>query len=456
MKTAKTTVWRIAVPLVAALLLPRAALAQMPPPGQQPYPPQQAPQSQPTFSQAQLDQMLAPVALYPDQLLSQMFMAATYPLEVVEAARWSQANPNLQGDAAVQAVAGQNWDPSVKSLVAFPQVLGWMDQNLEWTQSVGDAFLAQQGQVMATVQNLRTRAQTAGTLRSDDRQTVVDQNGAILVQPANPQVVYVPYYDPFVVYGAWWWPAFPPVVWRPWPRYVVHPGIAISWAPGIHVSAGFFFGDFDWRRHQTRVVRVNNFYYNNTTVVHNDVRRDNVPRDFHPAPVVRAPGAWQHDPDHRRGVAYRAPEVQRQFGAQNQRREEERRAAPRPEMRDDREHHSDARPMPRYTPQAQHSFEAPQPFQAQRQVQAQRQFDAPRPVQAQQQVQAPHQFETPRQFQVQAPRQFEAPRQVQAQRQFEAPRQVQAPRQFQAPHQFAAHHDFERSMPRGQHERRPA
>jgi Protein of unknown function (DUF3300) len=260
-------------------------------------------QERAAFSQAELDQMLAPVALYPDPLLSQMLMAATYPLEVVEAARWSKAHPGLQGDAAVKAAAGEGWDPSVTSLVAFPQVLAWMDENLKWTSAVGDAFLAQQPQVMDTVQALRARAQDAGNLRSDDRVVVTREGPTIVLVPADPQIVYVPYYDPFIVYGTWWWPAYPPVYWRPWPGYVVRPGFVVVWTPGIRVTSGFFFGAFDWSHRQARVVRVNNYYYNRTVIVNRQVT------------VNRTPGAWQHDPGHRRGIAYRDPGVQRRYTA---------------------------------------------------------------------------------------------------------------------------------------------
>jgi Protein of unknown function (DUF3300) len=243
-------------------------------------------QERAALSQAELDQMLAPVALYPDPLLSQLLMAATYPAEVVEAARWSKGRPGLQGDAAVKAAAGQGWDPSVTSLVAFPQILVWMDENLPWTRAVGDAFLAQQPQVLDTVQTLRARAQNAGNLRSDDRVLVEQDGPAIVVVPADPDVVYVPYYDPLVVYGTWWWPARPPVRWRPGPGYRAPTGNAVHWAPGIRVGSSFFFGALDWPRRQARVVRVN-----------------------------RAPGAWQHDPGHRRGAAYRDPSPQRRDAA---------------------------------------------------------------------------------------------------------------------------------------------
>jgi len=256
-------------------------------------------QAQPAYSYSQqnLDQMLAPIALYPDALLSQILMAATYPLEVVEAARWARARPGLAGDDAVRAAEIEDWDPAVKSLVAFPQVLARMDENLQWTQSLGDAFLDQQEQVMDTVQALRRKAQAAGNLRSDERLSVVESGPRLLLQPANPQVVYVPYYDPLVVYGSWWWPAYPPVYWRPWPGYYARPAYAggFYWGSPIGVSAGFFFGTIDWRQRQVRVVHVNNYYYNPTTLRHAHAS---------PPPGVRRPGIWHHDSDRRRGIAY--------------------------------------------------------------------------------------------------------------------------------------------------------
>ena len=250
-------------------------------------------QAKPVFTQQQLDQMLAPVALYPDSLLSQILMASTYPLEIVEAARWSKANPNLKGDDAVKAAEQNGWDPSVTSLVAFPQVLTMMDSNLSWTERLGDAFLAQQPQVMETVQNLRQRAYAAGNLRSNDQVRVDQQGQTIVIEPPNPQVVYVPYYDPRVVYGPWWWPEYPPAYWGPWPGYYVRPGFGVNfaWGVGITVGAGFFFGAFDWPHRHIRVIPVNNFYYRNN--------------------VVRV---WEHDPVHRLGVPYRGVELRQRFG----------------------------------------------------------------------------------------------------------------------------------------------
>ena len=169
------------------------------------------------FRQEELDQMLAPIALYPDDLLSQVLIAATYPLEVVEAARWIQANSNLGGDQLAAALEQKDWDPSVKSLVNFPSVLLMMSDNLEWTEMIGDAFLAGEDQVMDTIQRLRQKAQSQGYLRSTN-ELIVDsdpQTREIIIEPYDPEVVYVPVYDPIVVYGPWWWPAYPPFRYYP-------------------------------------------------------------------------------------------------------------------------------------------------------------------------------------------------------------------------------------------------
>src|SRR5258707_1693308 len=151
--------------------------------------------------QGELDALVAPIALYPDQLLAQVLMASTYPLEIVMAARFVQQNPSLAGDALDQALRDQNWDPSVLSLTAYPQVLVMMNDKLDWTQRLGDAFLANQQQVMDTVQALRSRAQAAGNLQNTPQQTVTNQEGFIEIEPAQPEYVYVPIYDPRSIYG---------------------------------------------------------------------------------------------------------------------------------------------------------------------------------------------------------------------------------------------------------------
>ncbi|HSH97505.1 MAG: DUF3300 domain-containing protein [Methylophilaceae bacterium] len=304
--------------LTLALIFSTIAQAQddyaqppMPPQSGDTNPAQQPPQ--PQFSQQELDQMLAPIALYPDALLSQVLMASTYPLEVVQAARWSRANPDLKGDQAVKAAQQNNWDPSVISLTAFPQILGMLDEKLEWTERLGDAFLEQQPQVMDTVQGLRQKAMAAGNLQSNDQVQVNQQaqqgQTVIVIQQAAPQVVYVPYYNPTVVYGPWWWDAYPPVYWNPWPGYYRRPGYNSGFyvGVGISVGGGFFFGNFDWHQRHVNVVNVNNYYYRN---YYNNHPRPPVGGNPRPYPDR---GAWQHDPDHRRGVPYPNSALQQQF-----------------------------------------------------------------------------------------------------------------------------------------------
>lgn len=185
---------------------------------------------------------------------------------------------------------------------------------------------------METVQNLRQRSQAIGTLRSDDRIQVVQDGRIISVLPANPQIIYVPYYDPMVAYGTWMWPAYPPAYWRPRPGYFIQPGYSrFYWGPGITISTGFFFGAFDWHRRQVRVVHVDNYYY----------RRPTVNRQANVAAVGglgHGPGVWQHNPAHRRGIAYHGPAAQRYVSAPRVQRQESRRDDPtgrlqRPETR---------------------------------------------------------------------------------------------------------------------------
>jgi hypothetical protein len=195
------------------------------------------------YNQAELDSLLAPVALYPDAVLSNVLIAATYPDDLRDAAGWSRANPQLGGEDAVRAVAPMPWQPSVKALVAFPELLARMDESPQWTADLGAAFMTQEPQVMDTVQGLRRRAQTSGYLRPNDQYSVQQQGQAIAIYPAQPQVVYVPYYDPYVVYGPWWWYSYRPVYWRPWYAQ-----------PTVFVSATFISGSFDW--HHRHVVPV--------------------------------------------------------------------------------------------------------------------------------------------------------------------------------------------------------
>src|SRR5499433_2637493 len=172
----------------------------------------------------QLDALVSPIALYPDTLLAEVLMASTYPLEVVQAARWVDENKNLKGDALKAGVDKQGWDDSVKSLTATPSVLAMMSSKLDWTQKLGDAVLAQQADVMDAIQRLRARADANDKLKSTKQQTVTKKSDGgkqvIVIEPTDPQTVYVPYYDPAVVYGAWPSPAYPPYYWpSPYPGY---------------------------------------------------------------------------------------------------------------------------------------------------------------------------------------------------------------------------------------------
>ncbi|MCO5125004.1 MAG: DUF3300 domain-containing protein [Rhizobacter sp.] len=247
----------------------------------------QAAPAAPAFSQGELESMLAPIALYPDALLSQMMMASTYPLEIVEAARWRKANASLKDKALEDALQKQTWDESVKSLTAFPDVLDRMSQDLAWTQKLGDAFLAQQDQVMDTIQALRTKAKSAGNLESNDKQKVevqqADNKQYIVIEPANPQVVYVPTYQPSVVYGAWGYPAYPPY----YPSYWYPPGAAFVsgffWGVGIAAGAALW-GGWGWNNHSVNV-NVNRYNSFNRTNISNT--------------------NWNHNVNHRGAVPYR-------------------------------------------------------------------------------------------------------------------------------------------------------
>jgi hypothetical protein len=203
--------------------------------------PVQAEQAPPYTQQTaeQIQQLVAPIALYPDSLVAQILAASTFPEQVVQADRWVQAHPDLKGEELGQAADQQPWDPSVKALTAFPSVLGNMDKNLSWTSSLGDAYYNQQQDVMDAVQEMRRRAQDAGNLKTTPQQTVTNQDSSVVIQPANPDVVYVPAYNPWVVYGG-------PI--GPWPGWYPYPGI---WYGGPYLSFGVgfgigFYGGFGW------------------------------------------------------------------------------------------------------------------------------------------------------------------------------------------------------------------
>jgi hypothetical protein len=254
------------------------------------------------FKPEELDQMLAPIALYPDDLLSQILMAASYPLEVVEAARWSKANPALKGDAAVKAVNDKTWDVSVKSLVAFPDVLAQMNEHLDWTQKLGDAMIGQEADVADSIQRLRAKASAAGNLQTTPQQTVTTQgsgdNVQYIIQPTNPEVIYAPSYDPSWAYGSWPYPAYPPVY------YPFGGALARGFLWGVgFAAAGAMFGGWNWGG------------YGNSYANINVNKAVNIDRNFDRNQIGQG-GRWNHQVDHRKGVGYRDPATRQRYGQQ--------------------------------------------------------------------------------------------------------------------------------------------
>jgi len=277
--------------LVAAILavtVPAFAQQQATAPAGQAAP---APAAAKSFSQQELDELLAPIALYPDALLAQVLMASTYPLQVVEAARWVKANPNVKDKALEEALKDQTWDPAVKSLATLPQVLTMMNEKLEWTQKLGDAVLAQQADVMKTAQGLRKKSQQAGNLKSTPEVTVKEEKQndqtVVIIESAKPETVYVPTYNPATAYGTWWYPYPPPYYYYP-PGYVA--GAAFwSFTAGVIVG-GALWGGCGWGRNEINidVDRQNNFNRNTNR---------NVERNTN--------NKFQHNAENRKGVPYR-------------------------------------------------------------------------------------------------------------------------------------------------------
>jgi len=283
----------LAVSLAILLLAPQGVIAQSED-GDEP------------FEQEELDQLLAPIALYPDSLLAQVLMASTYPLEVVLATRWAKENESLKGDELTTALEQQDWDPSVKSLVNFPQVLQMMGEKLDWTQKLGDAFLAQEKGVMDTVQNLRKKAEEAGNLKTTEEQKIVveKETQTIIIESPNPQVIYVPTYNPTVVYGTWWYPAYPPYYYYP-PGYA---GAALfSFGVGVAMGAawGYAWGGCRWGRGDVNV-NINRNTNINTKIDRNKYANKVSTREG-------GKGSWKHNPEHRKGVSYRDQSTAKKF-----------------------------------------------------------------------------------------------------------------------------------------------
>jgi hypothetical protein len=269
----------------------------------------QDPNSNPVFKQEELEQILAPIALYPDSLVSQILMASTYPLEVVQAQRWADQNKSLTGDALTSALEKQQWDPSVKSLVNFPQILSMMSDKLDWTEKLGDAFLAQQKDVMDTIQKLREKAYAQGSLKTSNEQVVKNEQQTIVIEPADPQVVYVPTYNPSVVYGSWPYPSYPPYEYYP-PGYVSTAPYAFGAGFITGAAWGYAWGHCDWHGGDLDVdINQNNNFNRN-------IDRSRYAQQYQNRGQFNAQsgrGVWQHNPADRRGVPYRDPATAQRY-----------------------------------------------------------------------------------------------------------------------------------------------
>lgn len=271
--------------LVLILAVPRGASADQ--------------ETQKVFKQEELDQMLAPIALYPDSLLVQVLMATTYPIEIVQADRFAKKNKDLKGDKLLEAAKNEDWDPTVKSLLQFPEVLAMMSDKLDWTTKMGDAFLAQQKDVMDSVQRLRKKAQESGNLKTTQQQTVIVEKETVIIQPANPQVIYVPSYSPTVVYGTWAYPAYPPYPYYP-PGYGMA-AATFGFMAGVAVgSSGCCWGNANWG-HGDVDIDINH----NNNFTKNNYNKDRVSHYQKQGGQQGGRQKWQHNAENRKGASYR-------------------------------------------------------------------------------------------------------------------------------------------------------
>jgi len=309
------TIWTIArngvAILCALLLLPGDAIFGAPPQEQA-----AAPESA-TLPPDQLDSLVAPVALYPDPMLAQVLAASTYPLEIMQLQQWLAKNKDLKDKALADAVAKQPWDPSVQALAGLPDVVKRLADDIQWTTELGNAFLAQQKDVMDAVQRMRAKAKEKGNLKSNEQQTVetkvVESKQVIVIEQANPEVVYVPSYNPTVVYGA---PAYPyPPVYYPPPGYYAA-GMAISFGIGVAMGAMWSGGwgyNCGWGGNNNVTINNNNNFNRNSNIQGgNRVNGGN--RVSQQPGRGGAGGNWQHNPSHRGGTPYSDRSTANKFG----------------------------------------------------------------------------------------------------------------------------------------------
>ena len=261
-----------------------------------------SPQSQaPLIPPDQLDSLVAPIALYPDPLLAQTLAASTYPLELIQLQQWLAKNPGLKDKALADTVAKQTWDPSIQAMAALPDVVKRLADDIQWTTDLGNAFLAQQSGVMDAVQRMRKKAQDTGNLKSTEQQKietkVIENKSVIVVEQANPQVIYVPSYDPYAVYGPPIYP-YPPIYYPPAGYYAA--GMAISFGVGLAMGAAWGGGwgwGCGWGGNN------NNNFVRNSNI--NGGNRNN---------IGNGNASWKHNPQHRGGAPYRDQATADRFG----------------------------------------------------------------------------------------------------------------------------------------------
>jgi len=250
------------------------------------------------FSDAQLEQMLAPIALYPDTLLTHILIAATYPIEVIDADRFVKSHSTYSDQQLVEKAEDKEWDPSVRALLAFPRILENLSNDLGWMRKLGDAFLHDESSVLASIQALRNKADEAGNLTQMDNVEIVREKRTIIIESAQPEVIYVPYYDARTVYGNWHWSHYPPVYWHRPAHYAYHHG-PFYWPSATYVAFDFFFSAFHWNdRYVVRHHHKKRYHHSNRRIsTSHHAKR------------------WHHDTTHRRGVAYRSKKVKHRYNS---------------------------------------------------------------------------------------------------------------------------------------------
>lgn len=246
-------------------------------------------------TEAELAQILAPVALYPDSLLTHVLIASTYPLEVIEAHRWRELQDDDDLDLSDISEKSQ-WEPSVVALLSFPTVLERMHDELTWTQQLGEAFLADEERVLANIQTLRKQADDAGSFEQMDNVSIVREEKVIIIEPEEPEIIYVPYYDTRIVYGNWRWHHYPPVHWHNSWHYSYHYG-PFSWHAGVRLRTHFWFTAFHWHKRHVIINRPHVHHY----------------RPRHKIVTSHHAKRWRHDPIHRRGATYRNQHVAKKY-----------------------------------------------------------------------------------------------------------------------------------------------